>query len=142
MQKLVLQVKRYVWMIPVISLLLALAGCGADRTNEREGTTVEFTVTPMLEVPEELAALIEENKKDEIRMTYSDGEDLYLVRGYGEQKTGGYSISVKSCTEDEETIWLDTQLLGPQSQEKISKDPSYPCLVIKMEMREKEVMIQ
>ena len=134
--------KRYIWMILATGLLLALAGCEADRTEESGGTPVEFTVTPMQEVPDELADLIEENKKDEIRMTYADGEDLYLVRGYGEQKTGGYSISVKSCTEDEETIWLDTQLLGPKNQEEISKDPSYPCLVINMEKREKAVMIQ
>lgn len=140
---LVLQVKRYVWIFWAIGLLIALmTGCGASHTQESEGSPVEFTVIGMRDVPMELADIIEDNKKNEIRMTYEDGGDLYLVRGYGEQKTGGYSIAVKSCVEDEEMVWLDTQLLGPQNQEEISKDPSYPCLVIKMEVREKEVMIQ
>ena len=134
--------KRYVWIILAIGLLIALTGCGASHTQEREESPVEFTVVGIRDVPVELTDIIEENKKNEIRMTYTDEESLYLVRGYGEQKTGGYSIAVKSCTEDEETIWLDTQLLGPKNQEEISKDPSYPCLVIQMEKREKEVMIQ
>ena len=96
----------------------------------------------MRKVPAELAEIIEKNKKNEIRMTYTQGEELYLIRGYGEQKTGGYSIAVAECTEDEETVWLDTRLIGPQEQEKLSKEPSYPCLVIKTEVRDKEVMIQ
>lgn len=96
----------------------------------------------MRKVPAELAEIIEKNKKNEIRMTYTQGEEQYLIRGYGEQKTGGYSIAVAECTEDEETVWLDTRLIGPQEQEKLSKEPSYPCLVIKMEVRDKEVMIQ
>ena len=84
----------------------------------------------------------QENKQEEIRMTFAEGEVLYLVRGYGEQMTGGYSIRVKSCTEDEETIWLATQLLGPKDREELKKEASYPCLVIKMKRSSKAVVIQ
>lgn len=53
-----------------------------------ERADVEFTVVPAEEVPQELSEILEKNKAREIRMTYQDGEELYLIRGYGEQKTG------------------------------------------------------
>lgn len=134
--------KRFAWLILMTCLLSGLGGCQGKQTQEWEGTPVEFEMVEMREVPQELADIIEENQKDEIRMTFVSGEDMYLVRGYGEQKTGGYSICVKSCTQDEEMIWLDTQLIGPQNPETVKEDPSYPCLVIKLPKQEKEVMIQ
>lgn len=117
-----------------------LVGCTASQTQEKTAEMVDFTVVEMRQIPEALSEIIEKNKKQEIRMSYSDGADLYLVRGYGEQKTGGCSIVVKSCTEDDEILCLNTQLLGPQ-KEAASADPSYPCLIIKMKMREKEILI-
>lgn len=134
------RLKRYIGIAVLTGFFLILVGCAASQTQEKSAETVDFTVVEMRQVPEALREIIEKNKKQEIRMSYSDGDDLYLVRGYGEQKTGGYSIAVQSCTEDEEMLFLDTQLLGPQ-KEAVSADPSYPCLVIKMEMREREVMI-
>ena len=62
------------------------------------------------------------NEAREIRMTFEDGDDLYLIRGYGEQKTGGYSIAVDACTEDEEKLYLTTRLIGPEDAEKQPKD--------------------
>lgn len=121
--------------------LLLLSGCSERREMTEARQPIDFTVVENREIPEALLELIEKNKADEIRLSYTDGEDLYLVRGYGEQKTGGYSISVTECAEDTDTIWLNTRLLGPERQEKLSKESSYPYLVIKMEGREKEAMI-
>ena len=64
-------------------------------------------------------------------MTFEDGNDLYLIRGYGEQKTGGYSIAVDACTEDEEKLYLTTRLIGPEDAEKQPKDASYPHIVVR-----------
>lgn len=129
-------------MICLIVVIL-LTGCSAAKTETETGRKViDFTVVEVREIPEKLMEVIEENKQEEIRLSYTEGENLYLVRGYGRQKTGGYSIAVAECTEDETTIWFDTRLLGPESQEKLSDDPSYPYLVVKMELREKQVMIE
>lgn len=120
-----------------------LTGCskiGSEAESSRQ--KIDFTVVEQREIPEKLMEVIEKNKQDEIRLSYREGESLYLVRGYGQQKTGGYSIAVAECTEDETAIWFDTRLLGPTNQETLSDDPSYPYLVIKMELREKEVMIE
>lgn len=131
--------KIKIWLI-FCTLTVLLVGCSIkNEETHREGKAIDFTVVENQKIPPKLLEAIEKNKEREIRMTYREGENLYLVRGYGEQKTGGYSISVAECTEDEAMIWFDTRLLGPESQDGLSKDPSYPYLVIKMEVREKEV---
>ena len=121
----------------------ALWGCGrAGIEKESDRKDVDYTVMDARKLPKELLKIIEENKKDEIRMTYTDGDVMYLVRGYGQQKTGGYSIEVVQCTEDEESILLDTRLIGPSGQKKLAEDSSYPFLAVKIEKRDKEVQIQ
>lgn len=127
-------------MLYGLSCLLLMSGCGTiDPEDERK--PVDYTVADIQEIPEDLLELIEQNKMNEMRFSYTEGEYLYLVRGYGEQTTGGYSISVTECTEDDTALWLDTRLLGSEKKEKLSKEPSYPYLVIKMELREKDAMI-
>lgn len=122
-------------------LLFMLCGCGASRSASGERTAVEVTVVPAEEIPQELSEILEKNKAREIRMTYLDGEELYLIRGYGEQKTGGYSISVKECSEDGENLYFLTQLIGPERTEGLSEEPSYPYLVAKTDRTDKNVEI-
>ncbi len=129
------------WLL-ALAAVLCLCGCSREEQRQGERREIDFTVVEQEKLPQELRQIIEKNKKDEIRMTYLDGEELYLIRGYGEQKTGGYNISVVECTEDEAGIYLDTRLTGPSNQDNLSRDPSYPCLVLKMEARDKEVEIR
>ena len=126
-------------LLPVCLLTGCASGQGEGAAGRRE---IDYTVADVRKLPEELLQVIEENKKGEIRMTYTDGEDMYLIRGYGEQKTGGYSVAVAECSEDETTILFDTRLLGPENPEGLSRDPSYPYVVVKIEARDKEVLIQ
>lgn len=128
------------WLLCLV-FLLTLCGCGTSGGGMGEGADVEFTVVPAEEVPQELSEILEKNKAREIRMTYQDGEGLYLIRGYGEQKTGGYSISVVECSEDEENLYFLTQLIGPEDPEGLSEDPSYPYLVAKTARTDKNVEI-
>lgn len=142
-QRQVTGLKRFLkWCLIVGLALVWIAGCGKKEKDTAGREEMDFTVVASDEIPEELAAEIEKNKKSEIRMAFMDGDEMYLIRGYGEQKTGGYSISVMECTEDEEKIYLDTRLIGPSNEEQLSKDPSYPCIVLKIEARDKDVEIQ
>lgn len=125
-----------VWMVMIV-----LTGCTGEE-KEKGRSEVSFTVVSPDEIPEELAAEIESNKQGEIRMTWTDGDEMYLIRGYGEQKTGGYSISVVECSEDETSVYLDTRLQGPSNQAQLSREPSWPYLVLKMDARDKEAVIQ
>ena len=123
------------------AILAFASGCGASGPQEEERKETAFTLVSAEKLPEELAELIEENKKEEIRMTYTDAGETYLVRGYGEQKTGGYSIEVVRCESDEQTLFFDTRLLGPETGKRLQKEPSYPVLVAKTKADGKEVQI-
>ena len=90
----------------------------------------------------ELAKLIEEKKLNEFRLTYTDDESLYLVTGFGEQETGGYSISVNECYLTETSIVFDTTLIGPSKDETVQQKASYPYIVVKTEKREEPVIFK
>ena len=62
--------------------------------------------------------------------------------GYGEQETGGYSISVRELYLTENAIVADTELLGPQNLEQTGAEKSYPYIVIKTEYLEEPIIFQ
>lgn len=130
-------------MICLALLLLASVpgGCvlrqGKDKLQE-----LEYTVVAPEELPETLAAQIEAEKEADFEITYSDNEYLYIARGYGVQETGGYSICVEECYLAENAICVRTTLSGPQVGEKVNREPSYPYLVLKTELRDEKVIFE
>ena len=85
------------------------------------------------EIPDELTKIIDERKEQAFKLTYSDGEFFYIVVGYGEQATGGYSIRVNDAYLTSNAVYVDTSLIGPEKKEKKKKAVSYPFIVIKTE---------
>ena len=126
-------------VIFTVFLLLSLGGCRADSQTESQRTKLDFTVVPEEEIPKELLAKIEEKETGEFRMAYESSGYLFIARGYGQQETGGYSITVRECSEDENTVYLDTVLIGPSHDKPIRKEPSCPRIVVKVEARDKQV---
>lgn len=125
--------------IGCLALLVLLAGCGAKQETGTEKTEVEFTVVNPDDIPEELAEIIEENRQGELKLTYEDQGYAYLVRGYGQQKTGGYSIAVNGVYLSEDGLHVDTSLIGPPKDQEIRDEASYPYLTIKIEAQEAEI---
>ena len=74
--------------------LLLISGCNFIRIEEEPRKPLEYSIVKNEEIPAELAALIQEKKKNEFQLTYQCEKDLFLVKGYVEQMSGGYSISV------------------------------------------------
>ena len=56
---------------------------------------------------------------------------MYIAAGYGEQKTGGYSIAVPELYLTENSITIRTELKGPEKQEQTGSECSYACIVVK-----------
>ena len=100
---------------------------------------LEFTVIAKEEQPQALLEVIEEKKANPFQISYSLGDDLYLAVGYGEQQTGGYSISVDALYETENNVVVDTTLIGPSVDEKVIDSITYPYVVIKTELIDKDV---
>ena len=46
------------------------------------------------DISEELQSHIDERKGEAFTLIYRDGENMYLIVGYGSQEGGGYSIRV------------------------------------------------
>lgn len=76
------------------------------------------------------------------KLTYSDDKNLYIAIGYGEQATGGFSISVNELYLTENSIVVDTELKGPEKGENPGQDKSYPYIVIRTEYLENPVVFQ
>jgi len=83
-----------------------------------------------------------DKQEQAFRFTSTSGEYLYIAVGYGQQESGGYSISVSDFFLTENSIILDTELIGPSVSEDLVMAPSYPFIVIKTEKIEQPVMFR
>lgn len=109
---------------------IALGGCKWVRIEEEEKTPVTYTIAKQTELPEELLKMIEEKKGEEFFLSCSLGEDLYLVRGYGVQMSGGYSIRVEELSKNSSALFFYTSLEGPKTP-VLRGEPSYPYIAVK-----------
>lgn len=123
----------------LFACMLSLGGCSVKKQEEAKAQKLDYTVVEELEIPEELKELIEEKKEKDFQISFATGEELYLTAGYGEQPTGGYSIIVERLEETPEAIYFETNLMGPDKEEKVSQKASYPYIVIKTEFRDKDI---
>ncbi len=129
-------------ILSILLLAFFLGGCQIEEGDTKKVSDLSFIVVKDEEVPERLRDLIQENKEKPFKLTYSDDSYLYLVRGYGKQETGGYSIQVKECYLTSNAIVFKTNFLGPSKSENIVEAPSYPYIVVKTEYREEMVVFQ
>ena len=123
-------------------LVRVLTGCSVEKENQDKVRDLEFTVVGEADLPEELKNLVMEKKAAPFKLTYSNDQGLYIVVGYGEQATGGYSISVNELYLTENSILIDTELKGPEKGEDVGAEKSYPYIVAKTEYLENPVIFQ
>ena len=119
-----------------------LTACSVEKDELEKVRDLEFTVVGEADLPEELKNVIGEKKTAPFKLTYTDDQNLYIVVGYGEQESGGYSIAVKELYLTENAIVADTELIGPQSGEETGVEKSYPYVVVKTEYLEHPVIFQ
>lgn len=134
--------KKLVMCILVIVSIIGLTSCKVDTECKDKLRDLEFTVVENVEVPDELKSMIEEKKMQPFKISYNNGEFLYICEGYGEQKTGGYSIQVNSVYETENGICFDSTLIGPSKSDAVTQVLSYPYVVIKLEMIDKNIIFK
>jgi hypothetical protein len=137
-----MEMVRRIMQIVFICGLMMLTGCAVTQEMPEKIRDLDFTVVGADEEPQALVDIISEKKEEPFQMSYTLGEDLYIVVGYGAQELGGYSIQVNECYETESSIFVDTTLLGPESQEEMIDTVTYPYIVIKMEFIDKNVVFQ
>ena len=136
--KILLVAGVFVWAFGV----RMLTGCSVQKNEQDKVRDLEFAVVGEAELPEELKSLIEEKKAADFRLTYSNDQGLYIAVGYGQQATGGYSIAVRELYLTENSIVVDTELLGPEKGEEVGVEKSYPYIVVRTEYLENPVIFQ
>lgn len=134
--------KRILSMMAAFVLMICITGCGLSTYSSEKVTDLEYTVLKEQEIPQELMTQIEEQKESCFKLTYQDGEYLYIASGYGKQETGGYSIQVNELYLTSNTIYYKTGLFGPQKGETVHQAETYPYIVIKTEKREEPVVFE
>ena len=138
--------KRVLALLGILAVFAAgcigFTGCQGGSRDTEKIRDLEFTVTGEGEVPQALAELIGKKREKPFKLTYADGQDMYIVIGEGPQTGGGYSITVKELYLTENSIVVDTELLGPQKGEEVGVEKSYPFLVIQTEYLENPVIFQ
>lgn len=111
-----MKIKRKRWKNVAAAMLLlcvVLTGCGMSGEGNIKLRDLDFTVLSEEKIPEELKTVIAEKGSEPFRLTYSDNQNLYISIGYGEQKTGGYSIAVDELYLTDDAVHVSTSLLGP-----------------------------
>lgn len=125
----------------LLLLPLLLAACGLG-TEENGGEELSFTVVEDADMPDQLKTILNEKKAEPFQFTYSTDSWLYLAKGYGSQKSGGYSIAVKQLTMAEDGVHFVTELIGPSQQDPVSQTVTYPYIVVKIEFTDKSVVFE
>ena len=106
----------YMAALLMITVLVTLFGCGIEKTDGNRLQDLEYEIIED-EIPKELAEKIEEKKSADFKLTYENDKYLYIVRGYGEQETGGYSIQILDLYLTQNAVVLHTNLKGPSKDE-------------------------
>ena len=113
---------------------ILLTGCGKKQPETPEKIRdLELTVVAEEKLPQELLAAITEKKAQPFKFTFQDGGYLYICIGYGEQESGGYSITVEDLYLTENAVYDKTCLIGPGADVPDDGVKTYPYIVIKTE---------
>lgn len=130
--------KRAVFLLAAFLLATVFSGCRFVRIEEEERKPVSYTVVERQDIPTQLDEIMNEKKEKEFQLSYETGDALYLVKGYGRQMSGGYSIQVEELGASSNGLFFVTRLIGPENLDEAGI-PSYPCIVIKTEIQNKPV---
>lgn len=117
----------------VFVFCVLLCSCALLDTSDKKMSEIMFEVVDIEMLPEEIQTMVDEKKTSAFRMAYHTDTATYIILGYGQQETSGYSIQVNDVYQGENGIWVDTDLIGPAKSESVEMTLSYPFVVIKTE---------
>ena len=128
--------------VGLMALSALYDGCGIEKTDGSKINDLEYEMVEEENIPEELKTKIEEKKAADFKLTYESDSYIYVVRGYGEQETGGYSIQILEFAQTQNSVIFQTNLIGPSKDELKNAAPSYPYVVIRAQNPEKNILFK
>lgn len=139
--------RKSIKAVAVLFFVLILGGLTFTGCQNGGGTSdkledLEFTVVGEGDTPEALREMIQQKKENPFKLTYADGQDMYIVIGKGAQNGGGFSIAVRELYRTENSIVIKTELIGPEKGEETGSEKTYPVLIVKTGFYEEPVVFQ
>lgn len=132
---------RRIWFVLLVALLaMGIVGCGMIQKKNKEGKELDYTVMKEEDFPAEIKKVIQVKKQKEFQMSYECEGELYLLRGYGIQSTGGFSIQVEYVKQTGDEIHIKTRLVGPETRQEQKEGISNPYVVVKVDAGNKTVI--
>ncbi len=139
--RLIMGSKKWFLIFGLLAVVCIFTGC-VERYSTDKVKDVVWEAVPAEEAPPQVQKLIQKSLTEYFRMTYADDNARYLLIGYGAQPTDGYSIEVEACYRSENAIIVNTLLKGPAGREHISRQESYPYLIMKIAPGDLPVVFQ
>lgn len=136
------RIRKLIAIACLLITCLSMSGCKREEAEEKKVKSLEYTVMKESEIPEEVMEHINEKKEKEFKFTFYNKEKkdyLYIVVGYGKQPTGGYSIAIEDLYLTNNSIYIDTSLIGPAKDDVVTQAFTYPYIVVKIEFMDKPV---
>lgn len=134
--------KRQFLLFLFVLMCFLCSGCQVENYDTEKQNDVDFTIVPEQELPLQVKEIVEQSKKENFRKTYSDGDYLYILIGYGAQPTSSYSIEIQEVYESSNAVYITSMLKGPSRMEKVLQVETYPYVVVKILYTEKAVVFQ
>lgn len=134
------RIKRLLFFFFLIAAFGGMAGCGEKEEEIPKIKDLEYTVVEEGEVPKELLEKIRELRATPFQMTYESEGYIYIAKGYGTQKTSGYSVRVLELYQAESGIVFSSELLGPEREEPVLQMETWPYIVIKLPDMDLEII--
>ena len=117
-----------------------LQGCVSEYGSTEKLRDLEFQVVSEEDAPEELRSAIDEAQEKPYQIIYAEQDTLWIAEGYGKKDTSGYSVGIRELYETEDAVHVRASLLGPGKGEKILETATYPCVIVRTEYVDKEVL--
>lgn len=99
-------------------ILMLLASCRITDVSEGERKELSYAIVKPGDFPPEIDQILRRKKESAFQMAYESGDDLYILRGYGKQKSGGFSIQIEEVSKSENAVFVRTKLVGPAAKEE------------------------
>lgn len=131
-----------IMLLMIITAVIGIAGCEGKEDEIKKLRDLDFTVVEDADLPGVLKEIIDEKKEEPFKISYSNKDYLYIAVGYGKQNSGGYSICVDKLYLTKNAIYIDTNLIGPSSEDMVSQGVTYPYVVVKLEFMDERVVFE
>ena len=90
-------------------ILMLLASCRITDVSEGERKELSYAIVKPGDFPPEIDQILRRKKESAFQMAYESGDDLYILRGYGKQKSGGFSIQIEEVSKSENAVFVRTK---------------------------------